>query len=250
MEVIDPIPIELDSEEFLLTLRIRRPVDKKIAQIIEKCRRLIEPKTIYTFVKVMDIKNDEVRLESGITLKSIILADMLECGQTIVPYVATIGLKLENQIQENAKGSIIRAWVMEKLGDYAVGKSVAFIKSRVGETLGRVVSRFSPGTGTGELFNIEQQEILFRILDPPTSIGVCLMPSYMMVPRKSSSGVFAATHQEYVACQHCPKKCENRKKQFIGDYIRAKRENQARASKPNHGIRLPIGTDFSHGRTP
>jgi len=88
----------------------------------------------------------------------------------------------------------------------------------VEESLGDKVSDFGPGEGTGELFGIEQQTVLFRILQPLKSIGVQLTPSYLMIPKKSESGVFAVTDEEYVACQYCPKKCEYRETAFRGKY--------------------------------
>jgi hypothetical protein len=84
--------------------------------------------------------------------------------------------------------------------------------------LGGKVSSFGPGTGTGILFDIKQQKVLFKILDPMKSIGVQLSSSYLMIPRKSVSGVFASIDEEYVACQYCPKKCDGRRAAFIGQY--------------------------------
>jgi len=82
----------------------------------------------------------------------------------------------------------------------------------VEETLGANVSCFSPGSGTGRLFGIEQQRVLFEILDPKKNIKVELAPSFLMVPRKSVSGIYAVTRQEYFACQYCPReRCQNRK---------------------------------------
>jgi hypothetical protein len=41
-----------------------------------------------------------------------------------------------------------------------------------------------------------------------------------MVPRKSVSGILAATPKEYDACQYCPReRCMNRRKPFSGEYF-------------------------------
>ena len=40
----------------------------------------------------------------------------------------------------------------------------------------------------------------------------------LMMPKKSVSGVFAVTDEEYIACQYCPKKCEDRASAFRGEY--------------------------------
>ena len=231
VKVIDSVPVKLDAEEFLNTKEVERLrgrlEDMEIAALIERCSRLIEPKAVYRPVEVMNIENDEVRLKTGDRLESIVLADTLECGQTIVPRVVTIGPRLEQEASKEGRNSVLQGWILERMGDYVLGKAVAHVRSLAEKSLGRAVSSFSPGSGTGRLFSIEQQDTLFQILDPQRNIGVHLTESYLMVPRKSSSGVFAATRHEYVACQYCPRKCEFRGKPFGGEYasIRCEHEN-------------------------
>ncbi|MFB0503745.1 MAG: vitamin B12 dependent-methionine synthase activation domain-containing protein [Candidatus Bathyarchaeia archaeon] len=223
VKVIDSVPVKLDAEEFLNTKEVERLRGRlenmEIAALIERCSRLIEPKAVYRPVEVMNIENDEVRLKTGDTLESIVLADTLECGQTIVPRVVTIGPRLEKEASKEGRNSVLQGWILERMGDYALGKAAAHVRSLAEKSLGRAVSSFSPGSGTGRLFSIEQQDTLFQILDPQRNIGVHLTESYLMVPRKSSSGVFAATRHEYVACQYCPRKCEFRGKPFGGEYV-------------------------------
>lgn len=229
-KVIDSVPVKLDAEEFLKNKEVDRLRGRlknmEIAPLIERCSRLIAPKAVYRPVEVMNIENDEIRLKSGHTLKSIVLADTLECDQTIVPRVVTIGPRLEKEASKEGRSSVLQGWILERMGDYALGKAVAHVRSLAEKSLGKAVSSFGPGSGTGRLFSIEQQDILFEILDPQRNIGVHLTESYLMVPRKSSSGVFAATRQEYVACQYCPRKCEFRGKPFSGEYVSIRCEHE------------------------
>ncbi len=226
MEIVT-VPVELSTEEFLRPAMFKRLKAENVAPLMEKCRPLIEPKAVYTFSKVATIEGDRVQLESGHTFKSSIMADMLERGQTLAPHVVTIGPKLEQLLAENAGGSILQNWTIEKIGDYALGKATGKVRAILCETLGEEVSNFSPGTGTGELFSIDQQEVLFRLLEPTKNIGVHLTPSYLMMPRKSVSGILAATNAAYVACQHCPReKCENRRRPFNGEYRTTKCTNE------------------------
>jgi len=219
MKGIDPVPIELDDREFLQFPGVRALKGQDVSQLMEKSRQLIEPKAVFELANVAGICGDRVRLETGHTLRSIVLADMLEHGQKVAPYVVTIGPRLERQASEEAKGSILRSWMLDKVGDYALEKASAYLKSRVGEALKGGVSVFSPGSGTGKLFGIDQQKVIFQILNPSESIGVSLTPGCMMVPRKSLSGVLAVTGREYIACQYCPReRCDNRRKPFSGEY--------------------------------
>jgi len=220
VQVVDHIPVEYDEEELWRKLHVEKLKRKRkeIASLIEESRELIEPKAVYTYFEVVRIEGDSVRLESGDVLKGVILADMLRCGQKVAPYVATIGSKLEDRASKLAEDNMLLAFFLDKIGNYALTIAEENIRSLVEKTLGNKVSNFGPGEGTGKLFGIEQQAVLFQILQPFNSIGVRLKPSYLMIPKKSVSGVFAVTDEEYVACQYCPKKCEDRTSVFMGEY--------------------------------
>lgn len=219
VEVVDPIPLELDAAELVEGVKPQK-VSEELVSLFNKVGSLIEPKAAYTTTQVNGFRDDLVYLRNGDEFRGIVLRDMLDRGQEIIPYVVTIGPKLEGEISREK--NLLRSYLLEKIGNYALHKACGYMKSLAAEKLGggRPISQFSPGTGTGALFGIEQQKPLFRILDPATAtIGVSLTHSMLMVPRKSESGVLAATRQEYIACAHCPReKCESRSAPFVGEY--------------------------------
>lgn len=222
MQVIDPIPVKIDDAELARKLKPPKLAEELVC-LIEKARPLIEPKAACTTTRVTKCENDLVYLESGHALRGIVIADMLESGQEIVPYVVTIGPKLEAEIG-NEK-NLLHSYLLDMIGNNALHNAATYVKSREAEGLGNdraTVSDFSPGTGTGELFGLEQQKPLFEILHPAAAtIGVRLSSSLMMVPRKSESGVLAATRYEYIACAHCSRqRCDSRSTPFIGEYQR------------------------------
>jgi hypothetical protein len=214
LEIIDPIPLDLDPGELLQDVRPPKLAEEMLA-LLRTAQLLIEPKAVYTKMRVTSVENDRIQLENGHALSSVVLGDLLERDQEILAYVVTIGPRLE---EEAGQKGLLQSFLLDTIGNYAVNKACAYIKSHVASILGNIVSEFSPGSGTGELFAIEQQEPLFRILNPEVSIGVRLS-RFMMIPRKSESGVFAATKKEYVSCEHCPRKCESRRAPYKGAYI-------------------------------
>ena len=113
METVENIPVQLDSEEFMGTQRFGRVDQKEIIDLLEEGRQLIEPKAVYTMVKVIDMENEEVFLENDYKINSLVLADMVACGQTIVPHVVTIGPKLEQKASQEAKNSVFRSFILE-----------------------------------------------------------------------------------------------------------------------------------------
>jgi hypothetical protein len=215
LEIINPIPLHLDPVELLQDVRPPKLAEEMLA-LLQTAQLLIEPKAVYTKMRVTSIENDRIQLENGHALSSVVLGDLLERDQEILAYVVTIGPRLEEEAEQK---SLLQSFLLDTIGNYAVNKACAYIKSHVASLLGNIVSEFSPGSGTGELFAIEQQEPLFRILNPEASIGVRLSSLMMMIPRKSESGVFAATKKEYVTCEHCPRKCQSRRAPYKGAYI-------------------------------
>jgi len=221
LRVIDPVPVELDTAEFLQTLKGTTPrIGDELVPLMEEARSILEPKAVYSFVRVVHLNDDQVHLENGHLLRSIVLGDTLEAGQEILPHVVTVGPKLEERAHQEK--NLFRAYLLEKIADHALEKACDYLKSYTGGKLGPVISAFSPGSGTGELFAIEQQEALFSMLEPSKNVGVTLTSSCLMVPRKSVSGVFAATREEYVSCAYCPKHCESRRRPYIGQYRRSR----------------------------
>jgi len=220
-KVVRAIQIGFDEREVIEGLHVDRMRGREgvVSDAIGMARSLIDPKGAYAIESVKDIRGGEVQLDDGHVFDSIILSDILQRGQRVAPYVVTIGPKLEEAASQLAKDDVFRSWALEKVGDYAVGKAAIAVRSIVEDELGGKVSGFGPGTGTGRLFAIEQQKVLFGILDPEKNIGVKLTPNWLMVPRKSASGVFAVTASEYVACQYCPKECGSRRKPFQGEYL-------------------------------
>jgi hypothetical protein len=221
VEVIPLIRIELDEDELVRSLAVGRMKSRQaeVSSLVERSRDFLEPKAVYQYARVEAVEGDAVTLEGGHTLTSRILGDKLVCGQQVAPYVVTVGPKLEDEASRLGKINVFQSFVLERIADHAVGKAASEVRCRVGKQLEGPLSSFSPGTGTGELFRIEQQEVLFNMLDPATRIGVRLTPSFLMLPRKSVSGVFASTGKEYVACEHCPReRCQNRRIPYVGKY--------------------------------
>jgi len=221
LKVLDRIPIELDTTEVLQTLESRtRKISEELIPLMGEAQSILEPKAVYSVLPVVELCDDQVRLSDGRALRSIVLADMLDAGQEIVPYVITVGPRLEERA--HADKNLLRTYLLEKIADHALGKACEYLKSYTAKKLGHIISEFSPGSGTGELFAIEQQQVLFNILEPTKNVGVQLTSSYMMVPRKSVSGIFAATREEYVSCAHCPRQCGSRKRPYKGKYQRSR----------------------------
>lgn len=222
MQVVDCGPLIYHEEELRKKIKIDSIKAKKgeIKALIEKSQDWIDPKAVFTYLNVTEIEDDKIRLENGVTFKSIILGEMLEPNQTVAPHLVTIGTEFDHQLSKFSKKNIFLGLILDRIGNYALGLARRNLRYRIEKKLGKKISNFGPGEGGGNLFEIEQQSVLFQILQPEKNIGVKLTPSYIMIPRKSSSGIFAATSLKYVACQYCSReRCEYRRSPFKGEYV-------------------------------
>ncbi|MFM8320526.1 MAG: vitamin B12 dependent methionine synthase, partial [Chloroflexota bacterium] len=74
----------------------------------------------------------------------------------------------------------------------------------------------NPGSGDVDVWPIEQQAGLFRLLgDGPERIGVRLGETFLMSPVKTVSGILFATEKDFRTCQVCRREgCPNRQAAF------------------------------------
>jgi len=222
LEVIEDIPLNADLKEFVNLKKIRGIDEGEVKRILEAGLSLAKPRALLATVNVEKVDGERVYVEGGHVFEGKILSSRLSAGQPVIVYVITLGERLERAASELAKESVVKAYVLESVGDYLLLKAREYVKGLVEERLGGAVSSFAPGTGRGDLFDIRQQEVIFRMLEPWKHIGVSLTSSLLMVPRKSSSGIFALSAEDYVACMYCPRKCESRRRPFVGTFREVK----------------------------
>jgi len=179
VRVIDCGPIIYDEKELKqkLQLDVFKGKKSEIESLIERSREWIDPKAVYTYIKITGIERDKVQLENGASLRGVILGDLLKPGQTIAPHVVTIGSRFDDQLSKLGEECVVLGWILDRIGNYALRLARRNLRHRIEEGLGGEVSNFSPGAGTGKLFGIEQQAVLFHILQSSKNIGVKLTSS-------------------------------------------------------------------------
>ena len=247
VRIVDRIPVKLDPAEVLGLAEFRRLRDREgeVRRLLQASSTLMRPRGVFTLLAVESISNGTVHLEGGHVLNSIVLADAARPGRRVAPYVITIGPELEDEASRMSQTDIFGGWLLARIGDYALGKASLYVRSLIEGELGKSPSSFSPGTGTGRLFGIEQQKVLFDILAPQNSIGVTLTLGYVMVPFKSISGVFAAADGEYVACRYCPGGCRYRKAEYSGEYLAVKRGGEECDGSVQSDCLAPVGGEHT-----
>ncbi|MGQ9542548.1 MAG: vitamin B12 dependent-methionine synthase activation domain-containing protein [Candidatus Bathyarchaeia archaeon] len=213
------VNLKLSREDVLNFKSIGRIADKvrNLDSLIEDCNSLIKPTLLYEYVKVEEVKFEGVLLRGNIMFISSKLSEQLKCVGEIAAYIITIGPDLERRVTELSSNRILDSWILDNLGTYSLRLLSKTLEDMIRMEKGwRVLSRFNPGsTPTWELC---QQEALFKIFSKrrvEEEVGVRLTENFVMIPRKSSSGIIAHTESKYHNCQDCRKICEHRQAPYV-----------------------------------
>lgn len=206
MEKLENIPVELDPEE--IKKRLRLDSSDEVQILIRTAQPLIKARAVYMVCYVEARLEDAVVLD-GARFTSRVLRTNLEEAERAFPYVVTIGHELEDMA--GSCKDLLEQYYFDIVGNTAVSAARKYLENHLRDrfVLGRM-SRMSPGSLKD--WPIREQRILFSTLgDVEASIGVRLTGSFLMIPRKSVSGIYFPTEIPFLSCQLCPREnCSSR----------------------------------------
>ncbi|MCD6318237.1 hypothetical protein J7M02_04145 [Candidatus Aerophobetes bacterium] len=213
MEVLSNIPIKFSFEEISKYLRINDKMQANqrelIKELIDLSANLINPKAVY---KIAFVENKtDITLDIGkVQFKSKVLRKNLDKLERVFPYIITVGKKLEDKA--SSMKDLLKQYYLERIADLALDHIQRYLETHLKRKykLGQI-STMSPGSL--EDWPITQQKELFSIFgDSQKIIGVSLTNSFLMIPKKSVSGIYFPTEIKFHSCQLCPRKgCIERK---------------------------------------
>ena len=187
-----------------------------VAAAYQKLRNELQPR--YTVKRFgCEADGDSVCLDNGTVFHSKALARYVGDAEELFLFGATLGSRVDITLRRMALTSVAEAGagqaVAAALIETYCDDCCAELQKRLPE--GKQLKwRFSPGYGDWPL---EEQRILFPVLDCAHSIGLTLTESCMMAPVKSVTAVMAITEAAAQAnnkCLHCSKTdCEFRQKE-------------------------------------
>ena len=182
-----------------------------INEYIDNAHNLISPLYSYVIRDIESVHGSRVEIEGSVVFQSGVIARMLEQCEKVAVFALTIGNHLEELVAHLAEGGVIvQAAVLDAIGSGATEKVADFVQDRIGEVAhaqGLCVSRrFSPGYCD---WDVSQQEMVFRAMNGD-SAGVRLTEGYLMLPRKSISGIIgigtrSSNVENYNPCKTCSK---------------------------------------------
>lgn len=205
MEVLDNIPIQLDLAKVLKKLRQRNrneEIEKSVQELIEIARPIARPKAIYEVCYVDNKSEDSVDI-GGVRFTSRVLRINLDKVERVFPYVVTCGRELD-EINIPSE-EIMKSFLLDQVKETVLTLARKYLEDYLKEkyALGRM-SRMVPGSLQD--WPITQQEALFSIFgNVENLIGVRLTDKCLMLPIKSSSGLYFPTEIRFESCHLCPR---------------------------------------------
>jgi hypothetical protein len=211
VEKIDPIPFRLEADEIARYLRLRpeRAGTSILEELIGLAGPLIKLRAVYdiSYVGAKDAAGVEV---AGARFESQVLRRNLDGVQKVFPYIMTIGGELEQKA--SSIGDLLKQYYLEEIANLVLDRGAAWLAERLQARWGiPLLSNMSPGSL--EDWPITEQGKLFSLFgDTEKAVGVRLTDRFLMIPRKSISGVFFPSEEGFTACQLCPReKCPSRR---------------------------------------
>jgi len=176
---------------------------------IENYHNLVDSSCSYVIRDIESVQENRVNIENSITLSSKVISQLLKRCEKVAIFVLTIGNHLEDMVAYLAEnGLVLQATVLDAIGSGTAEQLAVFVEDRIRESVaskGFVISRrFSPGYCD---WDVNQQKMIFKAMQGDTA-GVRLTGGYLMLPRKSISGIIGigSKHNNvdnYNPCKSC-----------------------------------------------
>jgi hypothetical protein len=210
--VVEARPFRLPRLELASRLRLREGSGMAVEfeQLVDSAEAVGRPVTLCG-VGFIDDHGDDFVVVNGVRFESRLLAGNLAPVERVFPYVSTCGRELDDWARNLDDDDLVRYWA-DAIREAAVGCARDATERYLAETFGLVdPSRMNPGSLAD--WPLPQQVPLFRLLgDVERRIGVRLTEDCLMVPLKSTSGLYFAARGSWENCSLCPRSiCPNRR---------------------------------------
>ena len=191
---------------------------KLVQRLAANVGAIIQPKAFYGIGYVDEKEDDSVVIE-GIRFHSRVLCHNLKGIGRVFPFVQTLGGAVDELIQN--EGDLLAQYTMDQLGNIALRQCRCRLEDHLRKQFAlEKISCMSPGSL--EDWPIEDQKPLFRLLGTvERAIGVQLSDTFLMLPRKSVSGIYFPSEVSFYSCQLCPREnCDSRKTKYDEQKVR------------------------------
>lgn len=205
MELFDISHVELNADAIAKKIHAKEPT---VARLVQTAQSAMDIKAGFRVSFVDERRGDTVVLD-GVPFTSRVLCRNLSGVQRAFPFILTLGPEVDELI--TGAEDILEKYLLDEIGNFALKKSLRLLERHL---CGRFALEKASYMGPGSLedWSLDEQRALFALLDDVGStLGVRLMESLLMIPRKTLSGIFFPSEATFLSCSLCPReRCDNR----------------------------------------
>ena len=216
MEILGPIPVELDVDK--VQKKIHAPKRTDIEDMVALALSLAEPRAAFAAAYV-DAKGADEVVIAGNHFRSRVLRKNLDDVGRVFPVVLTVGPRLEATADS---ADMLARYYLDMIANLILAEARHHLIRHLCKRFGvEKLSWMSPGSL--QEWPLEQQRPLFALLPGVEDrLGVRLTDSCLMLPRKSVSGIYFPSESSFFSCRLCPReRCESRKARYDEALVRA-----------------------------
>ena len=203
--------ITLDPAHVAELLRVPEDIMDEFMDIFDECAKVADPKYIFT--------QREVRQEGDVTyvgessFDSHIMAVNMKDVTVAWPYICTCGRELYD-LAQSKDDPLERYWV-DQISEQYLHHAGALANAEIKQFSGKE-TLYSINPGSPKEFHISNQRPLFAIFgDTEALCGAGLTPTFLILPYKSSSGIYYDSEVDFNSCAICHQEnCPNRRAPF------------------------------------
>jgi hypothetical protein len=209
--LLDFIPFIPDIPPLHRRLRIKpgSAAEEEFADLLAQAQAVARPRALYRPAYIDERGSDDTWI-NGIKMTSRVLAVNLKEAGRVFPFIITCGAEVETWAG-TITDPLAHFWA-DALMEAALFSAAQFLETHLVSTfqLGHT-SVMNPGSL--EDWPLTQQRQLFDLFAAPeNTVGVRLTESFLMLPRKSVSGIRFPLEATFESCQLCPREvCPGRR---------------------------------------
>lgn len=200
--LIEDFVLELDPASAVRRLRLGRTRDPeaRVRSLIRRVLELAEPRGLYA-VHPLGERGENWIDVGGTRLRSGVLARHTRGADRAFPYLVTLGPRVEEEVSRTT--DLLEQYCLHEVANLALARVRDALRARVGEAFA-LPKLYSLAPGSLPDWPLTEQRALFGLLgDVEGRLGVRLTESFLMIPRKSLSGLLFPSDRPFVSCRLC-----------------------------------------------
>ncbi len=177
-------------------------IANRIQQVVAETQPLLRPRGVFAIYGITArTANSLAFADTAVTGQ---VAEFLAAAERLAVFVATVGDEVSQlAAQQRAQGDTLAECIIDAFASCAAEAATDALMLRIERHLASgeaLTLRYSPGYCGMAL---EQQQLLFQLVQAE-AIGVSLLPSMLMYPLKSVSGIVGMAPKEKVSTYRAP----------------------------------------------